>query len=67
MQSVDDSQPGSRGAAGSLKPLTLAAWNQPALSPHEEKLLADFQPKVGLPVALCREQSPNLMIWVSIF
>ncbi|NXF51423.1 WRN helicase, partial [Oceanites oceanicus] len=45
VQSVDGSQPGSRGAAGPPKPITLASWNQPALSPDEEELFADSQPK----------------------
>uniref|UniRef100_A0A8C0IFL0 Bifunctional 3'-5' exonuclease/ATP-dependent helicase WRN n=1 Tax=Bubo bubo TaxID=30461 RepID=A0A8C0IFL0_BUBBB len=52
VQRVDDSQPGSRAAAGRLKPVTLASWNQPALNPDEEELFADSQPKVRLPVAL---------------
>ncbi|NWY54401.1 WRN helicase, partial [Chionis minor] len=47
--SVDDSQPGSRGAAGCLKPIALASWNQPALNPDEEELFADSEPKVRLP------------------
>ncbi|KAM9295291.1 bifunctional 3'-5' exonuclease/ATP-dependent helicase WRN isoform 5-T5 [Morus bassanus] len=38
VQSVDDSQPGSRGAAGCPKPIMLASWNQPAFSPEEEEL-----------------------------
>lgn len=46
-----DGQPGSRGAAGRLKPIMLASWNQPALTPDEEELFADCQPKVSLPVA----------------
>ncbi|XP_075006425.1 bifunctional 3'-5' exonuclease/ATP-dependent helicase WRN isoform X2 [Calonectris borealis] len=49
VQSVDDSQPGSRGAAGRPKPVTLASWNQPALSPDEEELFADAQPKSSHP------------------
>ncbi|KAM6136442.1 bifunctional 3'-5' exonuclease/ATP-dependent helicase WRN isoform 2-T3 [Phoenicopterus ruber ruber] len=43
--SVDDNQPGSRGAAGCMKPIMLASWNQPALNPDEEELFADAQPK----------------------
>ncbi|KFR01889.1 Werner syndrome ATP-dependent helicase, partial [Nipponia nippon] len=38
-----------RGAAACPKPITLASWNQPALSPDEEELFADSQPKVRLP------------------
>ncbi|NXT40173.1 WRN helicase, partial [Pelecanoides urinatrix] len=49
VQSVDGSRPRSRGAAGRLKPVMLASWNQPALSPEEEELFADSQPKVRLP------------------
>ncbi|NWQ87707.1 WRN helicase, partial [Burhinus bistriatus] len=49
VQSVDDSRPGSRGAAGSLKPTALASWNQPALNPDEEELFADSQPKNSHP------------------
>ncbi|NWS63750.1 WRN helicase, partial [Chunga burmeisteri] len=49
VQSVDDSQPGTGRAAGHLKPITLASWNQPALDPDEEELFADSQPKVRLP------------------
>lgn len=49
VQSVDDRQPGSRGAAGRPKPVTLASWNQPALSPDEEELFADSQPKSSHP------------------
>uniref|UniRef100_A0A663MMG1 DNA 3'-5' helicase n=1 Tax=Athene cunicularia TaxID=194338 RepID=A0A663MMG1_ATHCN len=52
VQRVDDSQPGSRAAAGRLKPVMLASWNQPALNPNEKELFADSQPKVRLPVAL---------------
>ncbi|XP_054248192.1 bifunctional 3'-5' exonuclease/ATP-dependent helicase WRN [Indicator indicator] len=44
-QSTDDSQAGSRGAAGHPSPIALACWNQPALGRHEEELLADSQPK----------------------
>ncbi|NXI73786.1 WRN helicase, partial [Anseranas semipalmata] len=44
-QSMDDAQPGNRGAAGHTKPITLASWNQPAPSPGEEELFADSQPK----------------------
>ncbi|NXN13889.1 WRN helicase, partial [Indicator maculatus] len=43
-QSTDDSQAGSRGAAGSPGPIALASWNQPALGRREEELL-DSQPK----------------------
>ncbi|XP_076193523.1 bifunctional 3'-5' exonuclease/ATP-dependent helicase WRN isoform X1 [Aptenodytes patagonicus] len=49
VQSVDYSQPGSRGAAGRLKPITLASWNQPALNPDEEELFADSQLKSSHP------------------
>ncbi|NXJ64148.1 WRN helicase, partial [Rostratula benghalensis] len=49
VQSVEDSQPGGRGAAGHLKPIALASWNQSALSPDEQELFADPQPKVRLP------------------
>nr|XP_009914823.1 PREDICTED: Werner syndrome ATP-dependent helicase isoform X1 [Haliaeetus albicilla] len=49
VQSVDDSQPGSGVAAGHLKPITLASWNQPALNPDEEELFADSQPKSSHP------------------
>ncbi|NXX60918.1 WRN helicase, partial [Scopus umbretta] len=49
VQSVDDSQPGSRGAAGRPKPVMMASWNQPALHPGEEELFADSQRKVRLP------------------
>ncbi|NWH44098.1 WRN helicase, partial [Fregata magnificens] len=45
VQSVDDSQPDSRGAADRPKPIMLASWNQPALNPEEEELFADSQPK----------------------
>lgn len=46
VQSVDDDgQPGSGGAAGCLKPMALASWNQPACNPVEEELSADSQPK----------------------
>ncbi|XP_072718147.1 bifunctional 3'-5' exonuclease/ATP-dependent helicase WRN isoform X2 [Ciconia boyciana] len=45
VQSVDGSQPGSRGAAGPPNALMLASWNQPALGPDEEELFADSQPK----------------------
>lgn len=45
---MDDSQPGSGAAAGHLKPITLASWNQPVLNPDEEELFADSQPKVRL-------------------
>ncbi|KFQ01983.1 Werner syndrome ATP-dependent helicase, partial [Haliaeetus albicilla] len=38
-------KPGSGVAAGHLKPITLASWNQPALNPDEEELFADSQPK----------------------
>ncbi|KFW94873.1 Werner syndrome ATP-dependent helicase, partial [Phalacrocorax carbo] len=38
-----------REAAGCLKPLMLASWNQPALDPDEEELFADSQLKVRLP------------------
>ncbi|KAM6401475.1 bifunctional 3'-5' exonuclease/ATP-dependent helicase WRN isoform 2-T2 [Pluvialis apricaria] len=41
VRSVDDSQPGSRRAAGCPKPIELSSWNQPALSPDEEELLAE--------------------------
>ncbi|XP_075607037.1 bifunctional 3'-5' exonuclease/ATP-dependent helicase WRN isoform X1 [Balearica regulorum gibbericeps] len=51
LQSVDDGQPGSRGAAGRLKPIMLASWNQPALTPDEEELFADSQPKSSHPPA----------------
>ncbi|KAM6268232.1 bifunctional 3'-5' exonuclease/ATP-dependent helicase WRN [Spheniscus humboldti] len=66
VQSVDSSQPGSRGAADRLKPITLASWNEPALNPDEEELFADSQLKVRSPVALRQEQSPDLMIRVLI-
>ncbi|XP_064306717.1 bifunctional 3'-5' exonuclease/ATP-dependent helicase WRN isoform X2 [Phalacrocorax carbo] len=51
VQSVDDSQPSSREAAGCLKPLMLASWNQPALDPDEEELFADSQLKNSPPPA----------------
>ncbi|XP_071600108.1 bifunctional 3'-5' exonuclease/ATP-dependent helicase WRN isoform X1 [Heliangelus exortis] len=41
-------QAGSRGAAGCLKPITVASCNQPALDPAEEEL-ADSQPKSSHP------------------
>ncbi|XP_074761361.1 bifunctional 3'-5' exonuclease/ATP-dependent helicase WRN isoform X1 [Athene noctua] len=49
VQRVDDSQPGSRAAAGRLKPVMLASWNQPALNPNEKELFADSQPKSSQP------------------
>ncbi|KFQ48292.1 Werner syndrome ATP-dependent helicase, partial [Pelecanus crispus] len=42
-------KPGSRGAAGGPKPITLASCNQPALNPDEKEEFADSQPKVRLP------------------
>ncbi|NXK00145.1 WRN helicase, partial [Corythaixoides concolor] len=48
-RSVDDSLPGGRGAAGCPKPVTLPSCNQPVLTPDEEELFADSQPKVRLP------------------
>ncbi|KAM9381721.1 bifunctional 3'-5' exonuclease/ATP-dependent helicase WRN isoform 2-T2 [Phaethornis superciliosus] len=47
--SMENMQPGSRGAAGCLKPITLASWNQPALDPDEEELFADSQPQSSHP------------------
>ncbi|NXH16502.1 WRN helicase, partial [Bucco capensis] len=56
-QSMADSQTGSQGAAGRLKSITLASWNQPALSPNEEELFADSQPKSShLP---CKRKVPE--------
>ncbi|KAM6301267.1 bifunctional 3'-5' exonuclease/ATP-dependent helicase WRN [Aegotheles albertisi] len=49
--SRDDSQAGGRGAAGHPQPITLASWNQPTLSPEEEELFADSQPKSSHPPA----------------
>ncbi|NXT73805.1 WRN helicase, partial [Zapornia atra] len=40
---------GSSGAAAPPKPIALASWNQPALTPQEEELFAASQPKVSLP------------------
>ncbi|KAM6072825.1 bifunctional 3'-5' exonuclease/ATP-dependent helicase WRN isoform 3-T4 [Theristicus caerulescens] len=57
VQSVDDSQAGSRGAAARPKPITLASWNQPALSPDEEELFADSQPKSSHPP--CKRKVPE--------
>ncbi|NXW24710.1 WRN helicase, partial [Circaetus pectoralis] len=57
VQSVDDSQPGSGAAAGHLKPITLASWNQPALNPDEEELFADSQPKSSHPP--CKRKVPE--------
>ncbi|XP_027655510.1 bifunctional 3'-5' exonuclease/ATP-dependent helicase WRN isoform X2 [Falco biarmicus] len=48
-QHMDDSQPGSSGATGSPKPITLASSHQPALSPVEEELFSDSQPKSSHP------------------
>uniref|UniRef100_A0A8B9MZL9 DNA 3'-5' helicase n=1 Tax=Accipiter nisus TaxID=211598 RepID=A0A8B9MZL9_9AVES len=56
VQSMDDSQPGSGVAAGYLKPITLASWNQPVLNPDEEELFANAQPKVRLD---CLSLSPG--------
>ncbi|KGL93947.1 Werner syndrome ATP-dependent helicase, partial [Charadrius vociferus] len=50
-------EPASRGAAGCLKPIALASWNQPALNPDEEELFADSQPKSShLP---CKRKVPE--------
>ncbi|NXP12787.1 WRN helicase, partial [Thinocorus orbignyianus] len=57
VQSMDDSQPGGRGAAGHLKPITLASWNQPDLSPDEQELFADSQPKSSHPP--CKRKVPE--------
>ncbi|XP_029878501.1 Werner syndrome ATP-dependent helicase isoform X9 [Aquila chrysaetos chrysaetos] len=57
VQSVDDSQPGGVAAAGHLKPITLASWNQPVLNPDEEELFADSQPKSSHPP--CKRKVPE--------
>ncbi|KFQ73380.1 Werner syndrome ATP-dependent helicase, partial [Phaethon lepturus] len=49
-------KPGSRGAAGCPKPITLASCNQPALHPCEEELFADAQPKGTHPP--CKRKVP---------
>ncbi|KAM6345869.1 bifunctional 3'-5' exonuclease/ATP-dependent helicase WRN isoform 2-T6 [Podargus strigoides] len=49
VQSMGESQPGSSGAAARPKPIALASWNQTALSPDEEELFADTQPKSSHP------------------
>ncbi|XP_061848274.1 bifunctional 3'-5' exonuclease/ATP-dependent helicase WRN isoform X2 [Colius striatus] len=54
IQSVADRQ--SREAAGRLKPISLASWNQPALNPDEEELFADSQPKSSHPP--CKRKVP---------
>ncbi|XP_075566046.1 bifunctional 3'-5' exonuclease/ATP-dependent helicase WRN isoform X2 [Pelecanus crispus] len=57
VQSVDGSQPGSRGAAGGPKPITLASCNQPALNPDEKEEFADSQPKSSHPP--CKRKVPE--------
>ncbi|XP_051475419.1 bifunctional 3'-5' exonuclease/ATP-dependent helicase WRN isoform X2 [Apus apus] len=52
VQGGGERQPGGQGARGCPRPITLACWNQPALSPEEEELFADSQLKVRLPAAL---------------
>ncbi|KFU91231.1 Werner syndrome ATP-dependent helicase, partial [Chaetura pelagica] len=42
-------KPGGHGAGGCPRPITLASWNQPALSPEEEELFADSQLKEPRP------------------
>ncbi|XP_064366354.1 bifunctional 3'-5' exonuclease/ATP-dependent helicase WRN isoform X4 [Dromaius novaehollandiae] len=49
VQSMDDNQPGNskEGAAGGQMSITLASWKQSALSPDEEELFPDCQPKTS--------------------